>query len=186
MSTDPFATAKEARERASVETPMDLMEVAKYGNPRLPTFVRENPERALSAIRLAEQMSGQSQDLVRAMNLKTIAERIQRALQTAAATPQQQSVETRVLPSDDPLVLRVRDAVQAKLDGVKNQHALWFDGVPKLIELEREINAEYVEPHIQAGLIASGVVRLWIGPHPHRPSEHHALAVQSVRLEVAA
>jgi hypothetical protein len=186
MSTDPFAAAKEARERATVSTPIELMEVAKYGNPKLQSFVRENPDMTLQAIRLAETMSKEARDLVRAMNLQTVAERLQRTLRTVAAAPQQQSVETRVLPSDDPLVSRVRDAVQERLDRVPNQRSLWFDGSPKIVELEREINAEYVQPHIDAGLIVSGIVRIWIGPHPFKPNSHHDLAVQSVTLHVMA
>jgi hypothetical protein len=179
MSDNPFERAQAAQKMTSAETPMDLMEAAKYSNPRLSELVAANLDLSLQAIRLAETSAKQSTNMVNQMTLQRVAEKLKSALHQAAHP--QAAAQAQQLAEDDVLVVEVRKTAQARLDAISQseQRKYWFDGVPKLVELEVEINRDLVEPLVASGRINKGLVRIWVGPN-------HVLAVHHVALEVAA
>lgn len=193
MSDNPWETIKASAEHAraldSITDARELIAAAKWNNPQLVQLVRRYPSETQAAIdQLTQNVSGTS-DLLRQETLKITLDRLVQAQQAATRAlvelaPVVLSFET--LPQTHELVRRVTLTVQERLDMIPKdeQHMLWWQGVPQLIELEQQMQREYVDPLVADGTIKRGVLRLWIGPHPTKPGTHHELAVHSVTLEV--
>lgn len=173
--------ARAWKEAQSVSTPIDLLNAAKWGNPRLVRFVHQNKDRALSALRVID-MTKPKADLAKAATLDLIARRVLAALR--AEPPLDLPQIEPVLTDGETAALAERIGVYAQ--GVLDTYKTSDYYMPERhVILEGILFAELIQPLVSSGTLKDGRIAVGLGNHP-KTGAHHSLVVGSVKLESAA